>query len=68
MNVVPGRVLKADVPVGTAITTVQGQTFTIDSTLQITDGRGRKAGIVATDVLTSNGVVHVINKVILPAA
>lgn len=67
-HVVPGRVLKADVPVGTAITTVQGQTFTIDSTLQITDGRGRKAGIVATDVLTSNGVVHVINKVILPAA
>ena len=67
-HVVPSRVLKADVPVGAAITTVQGQTFTIDSTLKITDQRGRMAAIVATDVFASNGVVHVIDKVILPAA
>jgi len=66
-HVVNGRVLKADVPVGAAIPTVEGGTFTVDGTLAITDQRGRKAAIVATDVLTSNGVIHVIDKVILPA-
>jgi uncharacterized surface protein with fasciclin (FAS1) repeats len=66
-HVVPGRVLKADVPVGAAITTLQGQTFTVDATLAITDQRARKAAITATDVLTSNGVIHVIDTVILPA-
>ncbi|MDL5031559.1 fasciclin domain-containing protein [Pelomonas sp. APW6] len=65
-HVLPGRVLKADVPVGSAIVTVQGQTFTVDSTLTITDGRGRKARITGTDVLASNGVVHVLDTVILP--
>ncbi len=67
-HVVPGRVLKADVPVGAPITTVQGETFTVNASLKITDRRGRLAGIVATDVFTSNGVIHVIDKVILPAA
>ena len=49
-HVVPGRVLKADVPVGPAIATVQGETFTVNSSLKITDRRGRLAGIAATDV------------------
>lgn len=66
-HVVPGRVLKADVPINTAITTVQGDSFTIDGSLAITDQRDRSAGITATDVLASNGVIHVIDTVILPA-
>ncbi len=66
-HVVPSRVLKADVPLNTPITTVQGDTFTVDATLAITDQRGRKANIVGTDVLASNGVIHVLDKVILPA-
>jgi uncharacterized surface protein with fasciclin (FAS1) repeats len=66
-HVLDGRVLKADVPVGPAIETLQGETFTVDATLTITDQRGRTAGIDTTDVLTSNGVIHVIDKVILPA-
>lgn len=66
-HVVPGRVLKAAVPVGAPITTVEGETFTIDAALSITDRRGRSARITATDVLASNGVIHVIDKVILPA-
>ena len=66
-HVVSGRVLKADVPVGAAIATLEtDKTFTIDATLAITDTAGRKANIVATDVFTSNGVIHVIDKVILP--
>ncbi len=65
-HVVPGRVLKAGVPVGPAITTVQGGTFTVNSALAITDARGRSSNITATDVLASNGVIHVIDMVILP--
>ena len=67
-HVVSGRVLKAGVPVGAPITTVQGATFTVDARLAITDKLGRTAGITATDVFTSNGVIHVLDKVILPAA
>jgi len=65
-HVLPSRVLKADVPVGAPIPTVQGETFTVDAALAITDQRARTSNIIATDVLTSNGVVHVIDKVILP--
>jgi uncharacterized surface protein with fasciclin (FAS1) repeats len=65
-HVVSGRVLKADVPVGAAIPTVEGGTFTIDAGLAITDQRGRQSGIVATDVLASNGVIHVVDRVLLP--
>jgi uncharacterized surface protein with fasciclin (FAS1) repeats len=66
-HVVAGRVLKADVPVGVPIKTLQGGTFTINDALVISDQRGRTARIVETDVLVSNGVIHAIDKVILPA-
>lgn len=66
-HVLPSRVLKADVPVGAAITTLQGGTFTVSPTLVITDARNRTANITATDVFTSNGVIHVVDRVILPA-
>lgn len=68
-HVVAARVLKADISLNTPITTVQGKTFTIQATtagVAITDGRNRVSNIVATDVLNSNGVIHVIDKVILP--
>jgi uncharacterized surface protein with fasciclin (FAS1) repeats len=67
-HVVQGKVLKADVPVGVPITTVQGGKFTVDSTLMISDEStpARKAKITDTDILASNGVVHLIDKVILP--
>ena len=65
-HVVPARVLKAEVPVNTAIATVQGQTFTVNSSLVITDQNQRTSNIVAADVFTSNGVIQVVDKVILP--
>lgn len=67
-HVVPGRVLKAEVPVGAAIKTVQGQTFSVNASLQITDQRMRTSQITATDVFTSNGVIHAVDRVLLPAA
>jgi uncharacterized surface protein with fasciclin (FAS1) repeats len=65
-HVVPGRVLAAQVPTGTPITTVQGGSFTVSPGLVITDSRARTANIVATNVFASNGVIHVIDRVILP--
>ena len=65
-HVVAGRVLKAEVPLNTSIKTVQGDTLTVGSNLAITDQRGCTSNITSTDVLTSNGVIHVIDKVILP--
>lgn len=50
------------------VTTFQGQKFTIDLTggAKIVDASGRTSNIIATDVQGSNGVVHAIDKVILP--
>jgi uncharacterized surface protein with fasciclin (FAS1) repeats len=65
-HVIPGRVLKADVVPGPQPATVQGQTFSIDAGLVVTDRRARTARITGTDVLASNGVIHVMDRVILP--
>jgi uncharacterized surface protein with fasciclin (FAS1) repeats len=69
-HVVQARVLKADIilnsPISTALT---GKTFVINAPntgVTITDGRNRVSNITATDVLNRNGVIHVIDKVILP--
>jgi len=69
-HVLPAKVLKSQVQLGKAITTVQGGIFKIDQSgmdLVVTDGRNRTSKITATDIATSNGVVHLIDKVILPA-
>jgi transforming growth factor-beta-induced protein len=69
-HVVAGNVRAADVvalPKPASVTTVQGSAFTVGTTLAITDGRARTANLAATDVIARNGVIHVIDKVILPA-
>ena len=67
-HVVPGRVYRAGVPVGVPVTTLGGGRFTVNASLVITDARSRLASITATDSLALNGVVHTLNRVILPAA
>ena len=57
----------AALPKPASVTTVQGEAFTVGTTLQITDARARVANLAATDVIASNGVIHVIDKVLLPA-
>ncbi len=69
-HVVAGNVRAATVialPKPASVSTVQGSAFTVGTTLAITDGRARVANLAATDVIASNGVIHVIDKVLLPA-
>ena len=62
-HVVPGKVLAADVVELTTAKTVQGSEISIDTTDGVmVDG----ANVVKTDIITSNGVIHVIDAVILP--
>ncbi len=62
-HVVAGEVLAADVTAGD-VATVEGQTISIS-----TDGgvKVNDANVTATDVLASNGVIHVIDAVLVPA-
>jgi uncharacterized surface protein with fasciclin (FAS1) repeats len=67
-HVLPGKVVAADVTSG-EVTTVNGATFTIsveDGGVYITDGAGNTAQVTTTDIVTSNGVIHVIDSVLLP--
>jgi uncharacterized surface protein with fasciclin (FAS1) repeats len=66
-HVLGARVLEADVVPGAQPATLQGESFSIGADLVVTDARSRTAHITATDVLASNGVIHVLDRVILPA-
>lgn len=66
--VLNANVLSDNLPT-TPVTTYLGQTFTISTTgggPVITDYNSRISNIVATDVQCTNGVIHVLNKVIVP--
>jgi uncharacterized surface protein with fasciclin (FAS1) repeats len=65
-HVVPGRLAQAQLPA--PITTSQGQTLTVSGTGVVTDQLSRTADIVPSDVLATNGIVHAIDRVILPRA
>ena len=63
-HVVAGKVMAADVVKLDSAKTVNGQTVTIT----IKDGKVmvNNANVVKTDIVCSNGVVHIIDTVILP--
>ncbi len=62
-HVVPGKVMAADVVKLSEAKTVQGQNVKITTAggVMVND-----AHVVKTDVMASNGVIHVIDRVILP--
>lgn len=66
-HVLGAQVLSTQIAFGTAVSTVSGQSITINNPpLTISDTTSVPAPIVATDVRASNGVIHVIGKVLLP--
>src|SRR5215207_778744 len=72
-HVVAGAVPAADVVGldGQQITTVNGAAITVgvadDGSVTLTDAAGNDVAVVATDVQANNGVIHVIDAVLLPA-
>ncbi|MCE8000969.1 MAG: fasciclin domain-containing protein [Rhodobiaceae bacterium] len=62
-HVVPGKVMSTDLSDDMTAATVQGGDITIDldNGVMVND-----ASVVTADIETSNGVIHVIDKVILP--
>lgn len=68
-HVVSGaNVVSTSLTNGQQVTTFQGQKFTIGTTggAKITDARNRVSNIVVVDVQGSNGIIHAIDKVLLP--
>ena len=63
-HVVPGRVMAADVLELSEAKTVQGASLSI----RVEDGKVRidDATVTATDIVCSNGVIHIIDSVVLP--
>ena len=62
-HVVPGKVMSTDLTDGLKSKTVQGSevTFDLDGGAKVNDAK-----VVTADVAADNGVIHVIDKVILP--
>ena len=61
-HVVPGKVMAKDVKAG-KVKTVQGSDITVTTTGGVMVD---KAKVVKTDIVTDNGVIHVIDSVIMP--
>lgn len=63
-HVVSGALLSGDVLAATELTTVQGQAIQVDAV----NGRVNDANLIQLDIEALNGVVHVIDAVLLPPA
>jgi transforming growth factor-beta-induced protein len=72
-HVLDSQVLASDIPFGTPVPTLATQTITITAggaggaMASIADTTATPAGIVAVDIRASNGVIHVIDKVLIPS-
>ena len=69
-HVVSGKVMAKDLMAG-PVKTAEGSDITINDnngTFTITDGKGGTAKFVTTDIVASNGVIHVIDAVLQPAS
>ena len=69
-HVVPGRLTAASLKPGQVLTTVQGETLTVmknGNGVMLKDAKGGMAKVTIADVISSNGVTHVIDTVLMPA-
>lgn len=63
-HVIPGKVMSGEIAgKKLEVATVQGGMIDIDATMGV---KVNDANVVSADIATSNGVIHVIDKVILP--
>jgi uncharacterized surface protein with fasciclin (FAS1) repeats len=68
-HVVPGRLEAADLTDGKTLTTVEGDQLTVRNSggrISIVDAKGDVSRVTIPDVNQSNGVIHVVNTVLLP--
>ena len=68
-HVVPGRLAAKDLKDGQKLTTVAGETLTVKAAggkVQLVDAKGGVSTVTIPNVNQSNGVIHVVNTVLLP--
>jgi uncharacterized surface protein with fasciclin (FAS1) repeats len=70
-HVVPGKLAAADLTDGKKLTTVEGETLTVKldgKKVWIVDAKGGTSAVTIADVNQSNGVIHVVDTVLMPAS
>ena len=70
-HVIAGRLLAADLKDGQELTTVNGAKLKVmikDGKVMVGNGKDAPATVAIADVISSNGVTHVIDGVVLPLA
>lgn len=68
-HVLPRSVMSADLSGEMNVASVQGQDLTVtaaDGTVTVTDPAGNTATVISADIETGNGVIHVIDRVLMP--
>ena len=68
-HVVPGRLEASDLTDGKKLTTVEGDVLTVQNTggrISIVDAKGDVSRVTIPNVNQSNGVIHVVNTVLMP--
>jgi len=70
-HVVPGRLAASDLTDGKTLKTVEGETLTVKKDggkIWIVDAKGGSSMVTISNVHQSNGVIHVIDTVLMPAS
>src|SRR3954463_14234029 len=70
-HVVPGKLAAADLTDGKKLKTVEGEQLTIkhqDGKVWIVDAKGGTAMVTISNVNQSNGVIHVVDTVLMPGS
>ena len=69
-HVVPGRLMAADLKDGQVLTTVEGETLTVmkkGNSVMLKDAKGGMSTVTIANVVSSNGITHVVDTVLMPA-
>lgn len=69
-HVVAGRLMASDLKDGQTLTTVEGEPLKVSrkgNTVMLTDVKGGTATVTIPNVVSSNGVTHVVDSVLMPA-